>query len=76
MLRDVLQDFDHKLLNHFWYEDIEFARPVARERMQDTKEWLSHQIMPTFWKAWDKGGSDLFIWFTEELLKQVNERSE
>jgi hypothetical protein len=38
-----------------------------RERLLNKKEWLGKQVLPTFVKDWDSGGSELWDWFVERV---------
>jgi hypothetical protein len=68
--------FNHLLLQFADWEDYPVVEQLTlgevvtmtipeRESMLSKKEWLSKQVMPTFVKEWDTGGSDLWTWFCD-----------
>jgi hypothetical protein len=49
--------------------EVTMVDKEEREPKADTKEWLKRQVLPTFTRDWNHGGSDLWFW----MIEQVNE---
>lgn len=60
---------DFPIIEDLRYGEVTVINPARKERLQDRKEWLTRQVLPTFIKEPAGIGGELWAWMVEMVEK-------